>query len=256
MVPFGLPSEAPRRTGPGLRTSIDGIEDDDRVILWAGGVYNWFDPLVVIRAVGRLADRIGGVRLVFLGMQHPNAAIPKMRAATEARAVSDHLGLTDRVVFFNEGWVPYDQRAAFLLDANVGVSTHLDQIEARFSFRTRVLDYLWSGLPMVLTEGDVLAELVAAERLGQVVPAGDVTAVEAALEATLLSEPPSKSRFAAVTASMTWERVAQPLVDFCANPQRAPDLTARPARWSSSPWARPYVGRGTRNRLVRPRPGG
>ena len=70
--------------------------------------------------------------------------------------------------------------------------THLDHIETRYSFRSRVLDYLWAGLPMVLTAGDVLADEVAEAGLGVTVPAQDDEALEEALAAVLAS--PSGSR--------------------------------------------------------------
>ena len=93
-------------------------------------------------------------------------------------------------MFFNAGWAPYGRRADFLLDADVAVSTHLDHIETRYSFRSRVLDYLWAGLPMVLTAGDVLADEVAEAGLGVTVPAEDDEALEEALAAVLASPPP------------------------------------------------------------------
>ena len=93
--------------------------------------------------------------------------------------------------------------------------------------RTWVLDYLWAGLPVVCTHGDVLAELVQQRGLGIVVPPDDPAAVAAALR-TLASEPASESaarrvRIADLAAEMTWERVAAPLVQFCAAPMQAPD---------------------------------
>jgi hypothetical protein len=77
---------------------------------------------------------------------------------------------------------------------------------------------------MVLTAGDVLADRVATAGLGQTVPPGDVAAIEAALAETLQAERPDPSRFAGVRESLRWPRVAQPLLDFCAAPRRAPDL--------------------------------
>lgn len=229
VVPFGIPVERPQRRGAGLRGSIPGVGEADPVILWAGGVYNWFDPVSLVRAMPQVAASRPDARLVFLGMRHPNPAIPAMRAAVEARAETDRLGLTDRSVFFNEGWVPYDERASYLLDATVGVSTHLDHIETRYSFRTRVLDYLWVGLPMVLTGGDVLAEVVAEHGLGRVVPPGDVAALGSALVAALGADPIDQARFDPVRRPLEWDRVAAPLLAFCAAPRRAPDLVARPA---------------------------
>ena len=45
--------------------------------------------------------------------------------------------MKDKLVFFNSGWVPYDERVNFLLEADVGVSTHLPRPEAVYSVRAR-----------------------------------------------------------------------------------------------------------------------
>jgi hypothetical protein len=54
VAPFGLDPTPPRRSGPGVKGVVDGIGPDDELILWAGGIYNWFDPLTLIRAVDQL----------------------------------------------------------------------------------------------------------------------------------------------------------------------------------------------------------
>jgi glycosyltransferase involved in cell wall biosynthesis len=150
VVPFGLPSEPPRQRRHGLRGAVAGIGPDDKVVLWGGGIYHWLDPISLLKAVGRLSQRVPELRLVFVGMRHPNPDVPEMRVATELQELSSELGLTGKHVFFNAGWVPYEERADFLLDADLAVSTHQDHVETRYSFRSRVLDYLWAGLPMVL----------------------------------------------------------------------------------------------------------
>ena len=142
VAPFGIDDEPPVQRRHAIRGSVDGIGPDDKVILWGGGIYNWFDPLTLIRAVDRLKDEHPEVRLFFMGLKHPNPGVPDMRIAWQTRELSDALGLTERHVFFNEGWVPYAERADYLLDADVGVSTHYLHIETAFSFRTRILDYL------------------------------------------------------------------------------------------------------------------
>ena len=153
--------------------------------------------------------------------------------------LSQELGLTGEHVFFNAGWAPYGRRADFLLDADVAVSTHLDHIETRYSFRSRVLDYLWAGLPMVLTAGDVLADEVAEAGLGVTVPAQDDEALEEALAAVLAS-PPAPELFAEVALRHTWARAARPLLKFCREPLRAPDQVV--SRLSPEAAAGPYAG--------------
>ncbi|MGH9282745.1 MAG: glycosyltransferase, partial [Acidimicrobiales bacterium] len=231
VVPFGLPSEPPVASRPALRGVVPGIGPGDKVILWAGGVYNWFDPLTLVRAVDRLRHRLPMVRLFFLGLQHPNPNVPPMRMATELRTLAGERGLVGTHVFFNDGWVDYESRAGFLLEADLGVSTHLDHVETAYSFRSRILDYLWSGLPIVATSGDAFGELIVSEGLGAGVAPGDVGALEEALWGLLGDEEHAancRRNVARVAPQFAWDHVLEPLLAFCRSPRRAPDLVAPP----------------------------
>jgi hypothetical protein len=158
---------------------------------------------------------------VFLGMRNPNPGIEEMAVASELRTLSDELGLTGRHVYFNEAWVPYEERGAWLLDADVAISMHHDHLETRFSFRTRVLDYLWARRPMVLTGGDELSEVVERAGLGLTVAPGDVQGVDAVTD--LLGRPPRPEAFDPVIDRYVWSTVAAPLLGWCGRPLRAAD---------------------------------
>jgi glycosyltransferase involved in cell wall biosynthesis len=225
VVPFGLPAEAPVPAGPVLRRHFPAIAETDPVVVWGGGVYDWFDPVSLVRAVDRVRTAIPTVRLVFLGMNNPNPAIAEMARAVELRRVSDELGLTGSTVFFNEGWVPYQEWGSYLLDADVAVSIHLDNLETRFSFRTRILDYLWARRPMILTAGDALGELVAARGLGITVAPGDVDAIADALT-RLVTEGLARADFGPTVEQFQWPVVAQPLLRWIEQARRAPDARA------------------------------
>ena len=226
VVPFGVGDEPPVQTRHGLRGAIPGIGDDDRIVIWGGGIYNWFDPLTLIRAIDRVRHDVPNVRLVFMGLRHPNPEIPEMRMAVAARALSDELGLTDRHVFFNEGWVAYDDRHNLLLDADVGVSTHHEHLETEFSFRTRVLDYFWCSLPVIATAGDSMADLIERGGAGIVVPPEDVDALVDALTSLLTDDDRRKGcgkGSELLAADLRWSTVVEPLLDFCRQPVTAPD---------------------------------
>ena len=227
IVPFGVRDEPPVHTRHVLKGVVPGIGADDEVILWGGGIYNWLDPVTVVRAVDRLRARRPNVRLYFLGLRHPNPEVLEMRMAVDTKALSDRLGLTGTHVFFNEGWVAYDDRHNYLLEADVGVSTHLDHLETAYSFRTRILDYLWAALPIVATGGDAFADLIDGETLGLTVPPGDVDALEEALFRVLDDAEFSavcRKNLSAVRGRFAWSEVLRPLVEFCREPRRAPDL--------------------------------
>jgi hypothetical protein len=65
-----------------------------------------------------------------------------MEIVRTSRELEAELGILDGSVFFNDSWVDFDNRQNYLLEANLGTSTHHSHIETAFSFRTRILDYL------------------------------------------------------------------------------------------------------------------
>ena len=221
VVPFGLSAEPPRKTKHVLKGVLPGIGPDDRVLIWGGGIWNWFDPLTLIRAVARLAERRGDVKLYFLGVRHPSPETPEMAMTDRAVDLARELGVLDRAVFFNFGWIPYDERADYLLEADLGVSAHLDNIETRYAFRTRILDYLWAGLPIVTSEGDVLADLVSERNLGRTIAVGDVDGWATAIE-QLLDDPEEYGRardnVRRTSEEFAWPVVVTPLERLAAQP--------------------------------------
>jgi hypothetical protein len=225
VAPFGLPADPPRHTRQVLKGVHPGIGKGDQVILWGGGVWDWLDAPTLVRAMSRLSDRQPDLKLFFMGIRHPSAAGREGNALARTLRLSDELGLTNRAVFFND-WAPYEERANYLLEADVGVSLHRDHLETRFSFRTRFLDYLWTGLPIVATRGDVLSEQVEAHGLGRVVEPGDVQGVAEAI-LSLLDTPNLREayrpRFERLAVDYRWEVVTRPLVEFCRAPRLAPD---------------------------------
>jgi glycosyltransferase involved in cell wall biosynthesis len=209
VVPFGLPRDPPPI---GDRSAFGDI--GGRVLLWGGGLWSWLDPVTPMRAVELLpAD----VHMVVMG-----AGRPGLEATGQGPALQRALAEARRHerVHVNEGWVPYAERGAWLAGAELGISAHHDHLEARYAHRTRILDYLWAGLPVVTTAGDPLADLVERERLGRTVAPGDVEGFAAACAALLGAEGDgARERVAAVAPSLRWEQVAAPLVRWCAQEQ-------------------------------------
>lgn len=226
VVPFGLPSAAPRHKRRVLKGVRQGIEPADKVILWGGGIWEWLDPITLVRAVAKIAQVRDDVKLFFLGKQHfDTVTAPETGICRRTFELCRELGLLNTKVFFNS-WTPYYERENYLLEADVGVSLHPIHVETRFASRTRVLDYIWAGLPIVTNGGDSMSEIVQRRRLGKVVPGGDVDALVAAL-VELLDTPDLKERlrqgFEKTADEYTWERVTMPLANWCRAPQKAAD---------------------------------
>ncbi len=246
VVPYGLPDRAPRHSQKVLKGVYKTIAPEDKVAIWGGGVYNWLDPLTLIRAMPQVIERQAGVKVFFAGIKHPNPYVFEDRMCLEAIQLSKDLGLYDSHVFFNE-WVPYQQRENYLLEADVGLSLHLDHVETRYAFRTRILDYIWTGLPIIATEGDVAAELIQRHGLGRVVGYGDVDGVAQALR-ELLAVPDLRdqyqARFASLVDRYRWKNALAPLIAFCHAPRKAPDRRGKAAASYALP-DRPSAGPST-----------
>jgi glycosyltransferase involved in cell wall biosynthesis len=230
VVPFGVPdSPAPKATGA-IRSRFPAIGATDAILLWGGGVWSWLDPGTPLRAVELLTAKgeLGhAVHLVVLGTERPDLAATGQAPARDSLVQgARRAGLLDRVVHINSGWVPYDERGAWLAEADLAVSAHRDHLETRYAHRARLLDALWAGVPVVTTRGDTLAELIERERLGEAVPPGDAAAFAAACERLLGPDgAAARSRIAGVAPSLRWSEVTRPLVEWCAvaptQPRRA-----------------------------------
>ena len=234
VAPFGLPTEPPVKVDKVVKGVIPGIDEDDFLLLWGGGIYNWFDPLTLVRAVGQVAEEHPDVKLFFLGSAHPNPDVPQMRMAVAAYRLAEELGLLGKHVFFNPGWVEYEKRADYLLEADLGVSTHFDHVETAFSYRTRILDYLWAGLPIVATQGDSLSRMVTTEGLGITVAPENVDELAEAIKRLRNDRDlyaTCKANVEALAPTMTWEHALAPIVEFCRLPRNAADRVGKPQQY-------------------------
>lgn len=226
VAPFGLPAEPPVRTRHAIKGTVPGIQATDTVLIWGGGIYNWFDPVTLVEAMGILRPEHPHIKLFFLSSSHFNPEVPEMRVVADTIDAAERLGLLGETVFFNDGWVDYDDRVNYLLDADIGVSTHPVHAETRFSFRTRILDYLWAGLPVVSSDGDAFAEIIRESGCGRVVPPRDPAALAEAIAAL---RPGGTERARAlegvsrVRPQFEWAQTLQPLRVFCESPRPAAD---------------------------------
>jgi glycosyltransferase involved in cell wall biosynthesis len=228
VVPFGLPAEPPKKKTPAMRGVIPGIGEDDFVLLWAGGLWQWLDPLTPIRAMQQVSAERSNVKLVFLGVHDPNPRNRAMNMGEEARRLAEELKVLDRSVFFRDDWIAYDERQNFLLEGDAGISAHPASVETRFAFRTRVLDYIWAGLPMILSSGDDFGDWVEREGTGIAVAPGDVEGWKKAIVALAddaARRKQMKDRLKKLAPRFEWAKVAEPLARYCANPYKTNRLS-------------------------------
>jgi glycosyltransferase involved in cell wall biosynthesis len=219
-VPFGTPDGEPP-SPPDRRQVMDGVPGGARA-LYFGGIYDWYDPLVVLEALSELLDADPHTVVVFV--DHPHPELTPMSKAAEARARAEQRGwLGDQVRF--ESWRPYDRRYELPQACDLAVVCHRRGIETDLSLRTRLVDLLWLGLPVVVTDGGTMARVVRESGAGLVVPPDDPGALAMAIR-TLLEDAPLRERTAAAGRAWAmergWRRVVKPLLEYADRPWRDP----------------------------------
>jgi glycosyltransferase involved in cell wall biosynthesis len=230
VVAYGLPEAAPQHTRPMVKGVWPGIGPDDVVLVWGGGLWPWLDPLTAVQAIAQLHTDYPQLKLIFPGTIHPNPDVQEMPVHnTNIYAYTEAQGLLNTAVFFGE-WVAYEDWPSVLLESDIALSLHHETIETQLAFRSRMLEYIWAGVPMIATTGDATSEIVTQYGLGQVVDYGDVTGVVAAIRQMVNGNKSYyQTSLAAARRELTWENMARPLIQFCQNPQRAADHPLSPA---------------------------
>lgn len=244
VAPFGIPEEPPHSSRRVLKGVHPGIGPEDRVILWGGGIWSWLDVETLLHTVAELAQHRDDVKLFFMGVDSPDPRVPPMEAGRLAIALSQELGLYERVVFFNQQWIPYQERVDYLLEADIGVSLHRPGLEGELAARIRVQDYLWAGLPAIVSGGDSAAELVERSGVGLVVPLGSESALRTAL--TRLLDDAALRRHCQEQNQVWrknwfWQETLRPLGNYCQSPGRLPGRSSVPKLWARI--LRLYLGR-------------
>jgi len=226
IVPLGLPPEPPVRKAPQMKGVVPGIGPDDKILYWGGGIWDWTDPFTLMEALKIVNQKRSDVRAVFGALHHyEKAIVPEMRAASRLVDWIKRENWLGSKVFFLD-WVNYDQRGAYLLEADLGISLAPKTLESHFAIRSRLLDHLWTGLPGVLSSGDEMASVLASIGLAKLVEPGDVSGTADAVLA-YLEDPGHRGKIASALdvyrGQYAWPNAVKALVDFMHSPRRAPD---------------------------------
>jgi hypothetical protein len=241
LVPFGLPEQTPRSEENLLEKYIPDYRADDFIIVWGGGLYNWFNPLPFIEATWRLWSEGKRARLFFMGVKHPNERIPAMEVVESAVQFAKSIGAYAKSAIFNFDWIPYEKRQDVLLHASAGVSFHKMHLESEYAFRTRILDYFWCGLPTLCAAGDELSRIVEQNKCGVTFATEDPSIIAGEIERLMMSsdlQREMRENALNVAKMFSWGNVARPLLDYCDSPRRLRTGKPLPRRTKLGPVTR------------------
>ncbi|MBW3565622.1 MAG: glycosyltransferase family 4 protein [Acidobacteria bacterium] len=212
IVPFGVPRPVE------LQRERSG---EHRVLF--GSVYDWYRPELAIEAVMRANRRGASTKLTFL--ENPNPDAPRQRFE-EARSVVRKSGAEAVIDFLP--WVRYEERSALYASHQLALLTFDRSLETDLSYRTRILDYLWGGLPVVSSSAPETDAILTRFGAGVSVPSNDPDDLAGVL-IDILNSPSEMERLRAGARDFVreyqWPALAEPLLRFLRKP--AVDRTKR-----------------------------
>ncbi|MEX0668706.1 MAG: glycosyltransferase family 4 protein [Candidatus Saccharimonadales bacterium] len=218
LSPMGIDDQEPTHNKNVLRNVIPGINQDDFILIWTGGLWDWFDPLTVVKAVEQLHQSNPKIKLVFMGVKHPNSKVPAM---SEAKKTLDYIksqGLESKCIFILDQWMPFDERINYLLEADAAIYMHKSSLETRYSHRSRVLDHIYAELPTIASGGDYLGDEVVGNRgLGVVVEEDNHQALTEAINRLVQDDEllkSIKSNIRSAKEEFFWENTTKDLVSY------------------------------------------
>jgi glycosyltransferase involved in cell wall biosynthesis len=218
-VPFGVPGELPPH-----RPVLDPPSPGERRLLF-GGLYDWYDPWTLLAALEQLEQRSWTLLLI----RNPNPDSTPQRLLSEVEARCRKLGWWGSRVRSID-WVPADRRYDLLRDVDLLVAPHRPSLETRLSLRTRFLDAMAAGCPVVTSAGGAMSRMLREHGAGWVVPPGDAEALALAIAEAVEDEAArERSRAGAreLLRGFAWDRALEPLVRFC----REPRIDETKERW-------------------------
>lgn len=239
VVPFGVP---PARAVP------DKSLESPSILF--GGIYDWYDPVLAIRAAALAAGEIAGLTLTFVS--HPNAAVTPQSKFAQAKAFVDRSGLHHTVRF--RDWFSYESRAAVYDRHVAAMLTFPRSLETELSFRTRVLDYLWGGLPVFTSSAAGTDEILSRYQAGVVLHSDHPEDIASRI-VSLLGEPATYRTMVEGTqrfvSDYQWSDLASPLVAFCRQPKIDPNAGRYVRLEATSDAPRPSIIRRAARKLRR-----
>ena len=149
LVPFHLFETEFEHTRDVLRNVC--VRGTDFVVLWTGGYNTWTDVETLYEGLERAMAQHRRIVFVSTGGAipgHDDRTFERFRQLVENSSRKSRYKLC--------GWVPTEDMPNYYLESNIALNVDRWSVEGQVGYRTRILDWIMAGLPVVTT---VLCEL-------------------------------------------------------------------------------------------------
>jgi glycosyltransferase involved in cell wall biosynthesis len=204
------------------------IDHNDFILLWAGGYNVWMDAVTLFKGLDRAMESDPHLRFVSTG-----GPVVHDKPYREFRQLINQSRNKDRYHFL--GWIPRRKLIQLYRECDCGLSIDSDCYEAELGTRSRLLEMLALGLPVITSAATEISASIFREEFGRVFEIGDEEQLSTAvleMASVKRSGRAEKREDLAKRAKQRFssQEMCLPLVRWCRHPVPAPDKnTINPA---------------------------
>lgn len=217
----GSPSKRKQSTDT-IKLRGNTVPEDAFVVLWCGGYNVWTDVDTLFKALSHAMEKDPCIHYVSAGAgvnMAENTSYERFLAMIEK---SPH-----RERFHLLGWQPSSVIPGLYPQADVGVNLDAFHYETLLGTRTRLVEMMHNGLPVITTLGCELSHIVKEQGLGLTFEIGDAETFASQILA-MASDKSLQQKYAQQAETYTnqelsFQKTTQPFLEWAKKPTFAPD---------------------------------
>jgi glycosyltransferase involved in cell wall biosynthesis len=198
------------------------LSQNDFVVLWCGGYNTWTDTNLLFEALEHAMKLAPHLHFVSVGANTYNAPDNVYAQLLERVSQSPH---KDR--YHMLGWRPWEEMTKFYNESDVGVNLDAMHYETIYGTRTRLVEMIASGLPVVSSEGTEIIKDIVQNESGLVFASGDAKYFGECLVRiatnTSLRNHMAERALRLATGKLSFNVTLDPVRAWVQNPKHAPD---------------------------------
>ena len=221
----GAPSK-PREVRDPIKLRGDKLPEDAFIVLWCGGYNVWTDVQTLFWGLNDAMERDSRVHYVSAG-----AGVQMENNNSYERLLDMVNRSPNRHRFHMLGWQPSGVIPGLYQQADVGVNLDASHYETMLGTRTRLVEMMHHGLPVITTLGCELSYIIKNQELGLTFRIGDAKMFSNQIRA-LAKDDSMQKRFAQrawdyTRRELSFENTTQSFLEWAKKPAFAPDRGTR-----------------------------
>lgn len=205
IVPYGVPKEEPKL--------LEGYFNFKEPVIFFGSFYDWYDIEFLKDVLLKLKEKKEFNFIVTKHLRPECTPQKNFKNFYEWALKENFLNKNIHII----EWIPYEDRTKAYFSSTFSLCLYPESFETELSFRTRILDFLYGGLPVIALKGSELEKYLNSEDGAFFVERNIDSILKKIDEISNIPREKRKEFSKRVREKFSWDTVLTPLLDFISN---------------------------------------